>query len=417
MRAHGGLVRVVVLVGATLLLASCQLGLGGPNNEFGNDLPDGCLSLTSTVAPCPNPNIQPGVWAAIQGPFSRHRDGDPFATMCSGDNVTRSTCDPNWPTGGAPNPAATSVQNTRYHAGGYSWAVDVPQADVGAEITVEIYDPADGGTGAPLNELLDANGGTFTTSYELFAPSGSPIVKETPDLSMAGHCDAGDGQHTFASGTSTGAPYYTEQWYTLCRFVPTQAGIYPLQVKTSDIPGVLDAGTGWNAYSVKAVTSVPSTEPGVYALSNLSMSIDTPGTANQLYLANVGAQDAGKTMHVEMYDPGDGVGPNAFTLQVLAPPSGLGRIPFGGSTVPCNYNATPSGTEGPATPDVSSNCTVTTKLAGSSTGVYDSAWLRLSIVIPTSYTCTTDCWWSVRVNLGTGASTPADRTTWSVDVS
>ncbi len=416
MRARGGLVRVVVLAAAAVVLASCQLGLGGPSNVFGNDLPDGCLSLTSTVAPCPSPNVQPGVWAAIQGPFSRHQDGDPFATMCAGDVETKTVCDPNWPTGGAPNPAATSVQNTQYHPYGYSWAIDVPAAAVGTDVTVEIYDPANGPTGAPLDENLDINGGTFTTSYELFAPSGSSIVKETPELSMAGHCDTGDGQHTFPSGISTGAPYYTEHWYTLCRFVPTQAGIYPLQVKTSNIPGVVDAGTGWNAYSLKAVSSAP-TQPAVHALSNLSMWMETPATTRQVYLANVGAQDAGRTMHVDMYDPGDGSGPDAFTLQVLAPPSGLTRIPSGGSAVPCNYNATPSATQGPATPDFSSNCTVTTKLSGTGSGVYNGDWLRLSIVLPAAYTCATDCWWSVRMTMGTGSSTPTDRTTWSVDVS
>ena len=285
MRLHGGLVRVAVAVAATLVLASCQ-GLGGPNNVFGNDLPDGCLSLTSTVAPCPNPNVQPGVWAAIQGPFTRHQDGDPFATMCATDTQTSTVCDPNWPTGGAPFSPATSVQNPTYRPNGYSWAVDVPTAAVGTEVSVEIYDPANGGTGPPVDETLQSIGGTFTTSYELFHTTGSLLVKETPDLSMAGHC-------------SWARPAGLRQRHQHRRAVlhralvhavhvrPTVAGIYPLQVKTSDIPGVEDAGAGWNAYAVKAVSST-STQPSVYGLDNLSMWFDSPATSPWMYLTNVG---------------------------------------------------------------------------------------------------------------------------------
>jgi hypothetical protein len=412
-RLRVGTVLVAVMA---LALTSCDL-LASPNNFWGNNLPDGCTSLTSTTGACAGSmQPQPGMWAAIQGPFSRHQDGDPYATMCSSDTTLVSTCDPNAPTGGPPLTAATGVQNTTYEPNGYSWAVDVPSAGVGVPITVQVYDPAMGPTGAPLSETMDSTAGPFTTSYELFQTTGQTdalSVKETPDLSMNGHCTTGPGYQTFTNGISTGAPYYTEHWFTLCTFTPTTPGIYPLQVKTSDIPGVQDAGGGWNAYSVRAVAD-SGPQPEVYPMSNVSLWMDAVGTTARFYLTNVGSQNAGKTMLVNAFDPGDGTGPDAFTVQVLAPPSGLTPVPSGGSPVACNYNAIPSPTISPATPDASANCTIVTKNAGSSTGVYNGGWLAIRIPIPASYTCTIDCWWSVKVGLGTGASTPSDRATWTV---
>ena len=405
-RRHLG---VAMLAVGALILTSCSF-FGGASNVWGNDLPDGCLSLTSTTGPCAGNPQQPGVWGAISGPFTRHQDGDPYSTMCSTDTTTVSTCDPNWPTGGAPYTVASGVQNASYHPGGYSWAIDVHQA--GVPVTVQIFDPAAGSTGAPLDESVDAGAGAFNTSYELFSTTGNASdVEETPALSMDGKCTTGPGYQDFANGT--GAAYSTDAWFSLCTFTPTQAGIYPLEVKTSDIPGVPDAGGGWNAYSVRAVATGP-TQPSVYPLTDLSMWMDPPGTVTRFYLADVGAQDAGKTLLLDAFDPGDGAGPDAFTLQVLAPPSGLGTVPSGGIAMGCNYNAIPSATVFPARPDFSSTCTIPTKTAGSSTGIYNGAWLAISIPIPATYTCSSDCWWTVKMSFGSGTSTVTDRTTWNL---
>ena len=102
-------------------------------------------------------------------------------------------------------------------------------------------------------------------------------------------------------------------------------------------------------------------------------------------------------------------------MQFFGPPSGLGIRPAGGAPTGCNYNATGSSTPGPAAPNSSYNCNIVTTRAGTSSGVYNNQWLRVEIPIPASYTCTTDCWWSVTENFGTGSS-PSDRLTLSADV-
>ncbi len=326
--------------------------------------------------------------------------------MCSTDTVTQSVCD----VGGV-------AENPLYEPNGYVWAVDVPAADVGTPITVSIYDPAISNTGSPLFENTASPTSDFHTSYELFNTTGDVNHTSTdPALSMGGRCQSGPGRQVFGFGTNAGAPDYFEHWFELCTFVPTQAGIFPLQVKTSNIPGIADAGTGWNVYSVKAVSTSP-TQPQVFALDHLSIYTAQPGASANYYLANIPASWHGHTMTVDLFDPGDGAGPSAFTMQFLAPPSGLGIVPTGGTSVGCNYNATPSSAFGPATPDTSANCTVVTKQAGSNMGLYNGRWLLVSIVIPTSYSCTTDCWWSIHSDLGTSGSTPSDRMTISVNVS
>ncbi len=386
-----------------------HIPLGSPTNTFGND-----PTRSGT---------QPNLWAAIQGPFSRHQDGDPYSTMCSGDTETYSTCDGQVGSGGSPYPAA-KAQNTSYSPDGYIWAVDVPAADVGQTISVQIYDPAASNTGSPLYESVGNDTGDFETSYELFKTTSSALVSEDPSLSLKGLCASGPGQQTFGYGNSSGSPYYTSSWFNLCTFTPTVAGIYPIQVKTSNIANVLDAGTGWNVYSVKATTGAAA-QPQVYALNDMSIWTPAPGSTASFYLANIGSQYAGHTLVVDLYDPGDGTaGSTPFTMQFLGPPTTQPSLPVtwpytpvAGSSVGCNYNATGSSTIGPATPNWSSTCTITTLNAGSSSGIYNGLWLRVSIQIPSSatYTCTTDCWWTIKYSFG-NAGAPTDRTTWVVNV-
>ena len=149
-------------------------------------------------------------------------------------------------------------------------------------------------------------------------------------------------------------------------------------------------------------------------MNDMSIYFAQPGNAN-FYLTSVSPSHAGKHLVIDVYDPGDGVaGPSGIRIQFLMPPSGLGTIPAGGTTTSCSYNATPSYTFGPTTPDTSYNCNIQTQVPnGAGSGIYNNAWLRVSIPIPPTYTCTTDCWWSVSYKLDPGVS-PSDRTTWVI---
>ena len=363
-----------------------KIPLGSPSNVFGND---------PTRA-----GAQPNLWGAINGPYSNHADGDAYSTHCGANN------------GGSATSCAGNTVNPTYRDTGFIWAVEVVAQASYSPVTVAIYDPSFG-PNSTLNEGYSGGSTGFATSFEVFNATSSAAynLSNANSLKTLGRCSpVSGGYKVFPSGDTTGQ----NAWYTLCTFTPTGPGIYPVQVKTSAIPTVTDSGTGFNAYSLRAVASA-GTQPKLYALDDLSIWTPTPGSTAKFYLAEIGQQYAGHTLQIDLYDPGDGTaGSSPFTMQFLAPPAGVPSIvPTSGSTVNCDYNLTAAGY--PTLDTNSGNCTIKTLNANSSSGIYNNGWLRVQIAIPVSYTCTTDCWWSVKYSFGSG-STPTDRTVWVVNV-
>ena len=399
--------------------------LGSPSNTFGTD--PGNVTNPTTCSSGTSGAVCSGLWGAINGPYTAHAQGDPYTTKCAGDtNYYPTFCDKT-----VSSTYPTGAENTSYQPDGYMYAIDVPAADVGQTINVQIYDAINYDDTTSMNNFegdsVDcySNGGrnctaaTFNTQFELFKSDGSDLsVSTDASLSMSGKCTTGPGKKLVASNDPSPSTY-KNQWYTLCSFVPTVAGIHPLVVKSSNIPGVTDSGGGTNQFSIRATTSA-STKPSVYAIND--MSVYTPGansTSNTslFYLANISSEYAGKSLVVDLYDPGDGScgnGCSGFTMQFRTPPGGAPAAIPGNSagSIACKYNSKGSTTIGPATPNTSNNCTIKTLNAGSSSGIYNGLWLRVAISIPANYTCTTDCWWTVKYNFSSGTST--DRTVWTV---
>jgi Flp pilus assembly protein TadG len=365
-----------------------RIPLGSPNNTMGND---------PTRA-----GAQPNLWAAIQGPYTNHTDGDPYATKCAANAASATSC-----SGGA---------NTEYDPEGYDWAIDVPAAAVGTPVTVSIYDPSFGPTMGASPFLMQEvqQHAPFSTSYQLFNTTGSSAnlnMTSANGMNTLGRCSGGTpGYRVWSPGT--GAGFFTQAWYNLCTFTPTIAGIYPLRVKTSAIPSVTDRGGGWNVYSLRATTASAS-KPQVYALGKMSIWTPEPGSNAKFYLANIGQQYAGHTLQVDLFDPGDGAS-GTYNMTFHPPPSGLPAIrPTATGTTACTYSNPTVAQGGGATTNSSSTCTIQTRNS-SSGSIYNNRWLRVNIVIPIAYACTTDCWWSIEYNFGTG--TPNDRTVWVVNV-
>ena len=55
-----------------------RIPLGSPSNVFGNDPT--------------RPGAQPNLWAAIQGPYTTHANGDAYATKCAGAPTSSTSC-------------------------------------------------------------------------------------------------------------------------------------------------------------------------------------------------------------------------------------------------------------------------------------------------------------------------------------
>ncbi len=315
--------------------------------------------------------------------------------------------------------------NPNYSTNGYDWAIDVPAADVGTTVMVSLYDPElDPHDQAGDSDYTGNTAGGFATSFHLFQTTGNALdVSTDPSLGMdtLGRC----------TGATTGYQVYPASlnvptsWIALCTFVPSQAGIYPLQVKSSGIPGVADSGGGWNQFSIKA-TSTAATQPHVASLDPMSLYVTTPTPvgghetlSTRFYLADIGSGSAGQTLALDVFDLGEGsnLGPN--TVQILAPDSGpVTTIPTGGTPVSCSISD-PSVTIAPPVIYAEPTCTFTTQNQDQFPAPYSDRWIRIEVPIPATYTCTTNCWWQVKEQFGNVSSTyPAtDRAVWNVNLS
>ena len=344
--------------------------LGSPENRLGND-------------PLASPAYNPRLWASISGPRTLYANGDPYSTKCY------TTC---------------SQTNPEYRNWGYLYIINVPQSMVGQTLNVSLYDA---GNYARSNypNVETADNGTVNTQFELFAPDTTPLdafdgLNST--YSQSGKCSTGSGRVYIANGASETT--YKNKWATLCSRTVTTAGQWILQVKSSNISGVTDAGDGWNQFSLKA-TGSGTTQPTLFTTGDLSLFNNLPGLSGSFtstfYLARIDPIHKGKTLVVSLFDPGDGAGGDYF-VNLRGP---------GDSQLACSYR-----TRGSTTSTSLTNCRIATRSGG--TNVYNGKWLDLNVQIPNNYTCTTDCWWKVKYEFNNipASSGPNDRTVWSARV-
>ena len=390
----------------------------------------------STTSPCPNPNTQPNLCAAIQGPFTATRTATPTPPCARPTPRPRRRVTPmgfahhRWRADLRP---ATTARTASYDPNGYIWAVDVKQANVprhGADLR-----PGHRQHGRPPDERhlrLQRR----HLQHLLRAVQHHGLVGQRPRDAGAVHAGPvhlGDpGWANFTSGTSavpssgngyTGqAPYYTEAWYTPVHLHAHPDRHLPAagQDQRHHHGTVADSGTGWNVYSVQGHGTARRTQPQVYALND--MSIWTPPARARPPPSTWPAsapQYAGHTLVVDLYDPGDGTRPRPVHHAVPAAPVGPGhrRPPRRGTPSRATTTPHPARPVGAATPNSRRQLQhQTPKLAESAVGIYNGNWLSVSITIPGTYTCTTDCWWSIKYNFGHRQLTPTDRTIWVVNV-
>ena len=354
--------------------------LGSPDNKLGNQT---------------NLDTQ-NLWASISGPGTDKVNGDPYSTKCSvgqSSSAAPPTCSGNTGSGG------------EYRTSGYLYSIDVPAADVGKKLTVAVWD-AGNYARASYASVDDADNGTVNTMFELFAPSLTPLDSTTytaSGYSLNGKCDVGTaGRWIILNGAS--AATYENKFVNLCTITAPAAGTYHLQVKSSAIPGVTDSGNGWNQFSLKA-TFPTAPQPALFGYGDLSLfnnlQLQVGNLTATFYLAQVGAQYAGKQLTVSLFDPGDGAS-GTYYVNILKP---------GSNTVACSY-----GLSG-ATPTAANPCRIQTRTS-TGTNTYNGKWLDITIAIPTTYTCTPDCWWRVKYEFNgvTAGNSPNDRTVWTADI-
>jgi hypothetical protein len=311
-------------------------------------------------------------WAAIQAPYTALKHGDPYATKCK-TTSSQGSC-----TGGS---------NPSYRPQGYWYGVDIPSG--ATSFVVEMYDAGfyDRTNFAETGDeesLVDSATGGADMHFQLYAPDATPS-DPTDNTAIAG-CK----KDITSGGQST---TYKNKWVAVCSTInnPTP-GIYPLQVWTT-------GNGGGSSHFALRVNAAGTTQERIYAINDMSIftnDVSGSGTA-YVYLAEISEVHAGKQLELRFFDPGEGSG-NAY-MTVYDPDDDIAA---------CDWVATDI--NGSQTSNGSGNCRIRTTKNGAAQ--FDEQWITAVIDIPNDYTCGSDCWWYMELDL----NTPHDRTTWEARV-
>lgn len=312
-------------------------------------------------------------WSAINGRRTAKEHGDPYGPTC-GYSCSGGNSD---------------------HDQYYYFAVDVPE-NPGNWVDVFLYDAgfydrsgfAETGDEESLSN--SSSGGTHMT-FDLFEPDTTPGIPENNSSSVA--CSLGNDTLTVNSGSSSGT--YRNRWARMCRISNPTEGIYVLRVSNG---GSSIGGNNSYALLVNSDNFNTSNPPRVYSINEMSIfTNDSSGTAT-VYLAEVDPIHANKILQLTFYDPGEGAGNAQMT--VLPPP--------GVSGYSCSWVATDVWPGGG--PNSGNSCTINSTVSGNAR--YNGEWITMQIDLPASYTCTTDCFWKMELDLNVSH----DRTTWEAKV-
>ena len=351
--------------------------MGSPSSCFGIG-GFAATSLPSNLSHCSAYTMN--FWAAINGPHTAKEHGDPYAVECITANA--SGC-----TGGGPN-------TDDYRPTGYYYGIEVPAGET--SFTVRMFDAAfydrpnfqtETGDGDGLGN--SANGGA-TTEYRLYAPDQTP---QNPQDNSNLLCTSPSYGPEYQSGNSSLTT--KNRWRNLCTINSPSEGIYVLNVRTTGSNG------GNNSYSL-GVASSPSGAPHVrvYAINDMSIFTNANAGTAVVYLAEVDPVHAGKVLELSFYDPGENLQPGADAHVEVKMPNG--------TTPQCDWvSRNDSGTQ---TGSGSGNCRI--QSTDNAVPEFNAQWLTATIDIPDSYTCSSDCYWKMHLDMA-GSQ---DRTTWAARV-
>ncbi len=257
-------------------------------------------------------------------------------------------------------------------------------------------------------DLLNTNATPYDLNDDItVATSGTTFQNLSLDDSTLGGSNG--------SGSCQGLAWHSG-WWLLGSGLSGGSDGTTYRVHTHSDASNQDNTTALNAFAIWATAS--NGTPRVYGAGAMEGYVRLPGgQASQFYLSQIDAVHAGKTMQIDLWDPGD-TGSLSASLQILQPTTG------GYTPASFTYKATRGSTDANA-----SNCSagsgsgtsVTTNTGGNS--LYNGCWLRITIVLPDSYAAPTPPgeteggWWKIKYTMGGSTSSySTDLTTWKVQI-
>jgi len=407
--------------------------MGSPENYYGIDQ----LARSTGFATLAVPNASgagtlaaKGFWGAVLTKGSDKANGDAF------NPVTDIT-------GGG-------VANPNYDPAGYGYTVEIPQGSAGGR--VHVYDAtycptgknAQTGAGGYLGtgdhwmsgtdqtnptavstyfNLWDTNDTPYDTSDDMLLYSSGSLFENklqvdrsaqyAPIADSSGKLWAwGDGwqydtnaanrKPTAAVAPDCATDPYHNGWWTL----PPNLGpgTYRLQVTTtsSSNAGINASTRAENMFGLE-VTASGSTTPRIYGSGRMCAYNNLANGAQRFYLAQIEGIHAGKTMEINLFDPGD-VGGDAW-LRVMSP--------YGGTYQRATFSYT--ATNGKSGTNVTQ---IQTAVGGANQ--FNDTWITIQVALPANYGTSNITpagepgpgWWKVEYQVGGGN----DTTTWMVGI-
>lgn len=426
--------------------------MGSPCNTFGNEpvshgldagpvgtsLPGG---LPGAYAKCADPQF----WGGIEGPDVKKEQGDRYMTRsCNG---FEDGCD--------------GTTNAEFNPDGYFYLIRVLDPARTGQISLQIYDPAFVNTGQNCESLpngvtdgmnsyapdatsryaKDNNGfctgdsfpgqtGTAAnTSFALRWPtlSQNPLDAPVEDTNCVKQFRGHDKAPTLAALSKNDDFTKTfHQWYVLCKFTPTVAGDYYLQVRTNVAMSGGDEittgnmavvnqtgddgsvkGYGSNDFALRAVSSDP-TQVSVAGYQRMPIFANADSASSTFNLIRVVPDAAGKQIKFSFFDAADASG--AGTVKVIQPSdASVGGGPWTTDITNCTGEGVVDGTL--------SNCETPVSNAKN-----NGKLQTIYVPIPKDYTCnfntatygSSGCWFQVVITFP--GSQVHDFTTWDATI-
>ncbi len=412
------------------------------NSNSSSGVPNATASSTALGRSAPSQLNSQGFWGVSFTMGGDSRNGDAYLpTRVSGPTIT----------------------NPEYDPAGYGYTVEIPGGGGGR---VYLFDP--GFCGMPVvgsgragtgdewtTNMGGSNPQSVSTYFNLYNQNGTPFLLTDDTLVWGSGGTFENERQVDESGLlGTGAPQYASgsngvtrcdratdpnyQYHLKWWRIPVNlaAGKYRLQVTTTKVVTASGGGTVILDPNINAgvgaanrwgleVTST-SGNPRVYGSSRMAAYANVQTGVQTFYLAQIDRPSgAGKTIDIDLYDPGD-VGGGAW-LEVLNPDGNAynaatfsytshdksGTAGESGTNVRCIQ--TNHGSSVPA--GLPAYCPRSTDGSGSH---FDAYWLRISITLPSTYGLTgltpggepAPGWWKVRYTVGGGN----DTTTWAVTI-
>jgi hypothetical protein len=318
----------------------------------------------------------------------------------------------------------------------YDYAVKVPAGSTDGEIW--IYDPVfcatsssgQYGTGDRFLETTNAVSAfymVYDTKETMFDTADDTRMDPTSDDNLFKGISASDtslggpsGYPSCKQGDVTNTAdgrYWHNRWYQLADNLPG-GKTYRVRTTSTD-PNSATAQLNAGAQNSFAIwTTAVGEKPDVYGIG--AMEAYTPlgaGQAATFYLAKIEAIHAGKTVRIELWDPGDTQSLPA-NLEILIPTaSGYSKATF-------DWTATKGSANSAAICRVASGAGVTSLTTNTGgTQNFNGCWVTIEVPIPTNYTApappgeTEAGWWKINYVMGgTGTTTAYDVTTWEVEI-